>query len=39
MRFDVPPQDLDVPLSRMPTLPRSDFVLQRVRRARQCLTS
>jgi fatty-acid peroxygenase len=32
MTYEVPPQDLSVPLSRIPTLPRSGFVISRVRR-------
>ncbi|WP_424139811.1 cytochrome P450 [Roseomonas chloroacetimidivorans] len=33
MRYDVPPQDLSISLSRMPTAPRSGFVISRVRMA------
>ncbi|MDG4796118.1 cytochrome P450 [Micromonospora sp. WMMD1082] len=33
MRYDVPPQDLSVDLSRMPALPPSGFVVTAVRRA------
>ena len=32
MQYDVPDQDLHVPLSRMPTIPRSRFVMHNVRR-------
>lgn len=30
MRYDVPPQDLRIPLSRMPAIPRSGFVIRGV---------
>jgi fatty-acid peroxygenase len=33
MTYDVPPQDLRVPLSTMPAIPNSGFVLTRVRRS------
>ncbi|MEX2599522.1 MAG: cytochrome P450 [Dehalococcoidia bacterium] len=33
MRYDVPEQDLRVPLSKMPTAPKSGFVIANVRRA------
>lgn len=33
MRYEVPPQDLTIDLSRMPTVPRSGFVLRNVRQA------
>jgi len=33
MRYEVPEQDLRIDLSRMPTLPRSGFVISRIRRA------
>lgn len=33
IRYEVPPQDLSVPLSRMPTLPRSGMVIRAVRPA------
>jgi fatty-acid peroxygenase len=32
LRYDVPPQDLRIPLSRMPTRPRSGFVMTNVQR-------
>lgn len=32
MQYDVPEQDLAVPLSRMPTIPKSRFVMRNVRR-------
>nr|WP_240948306.1 cytochrome P450 [Planosporangium mesophilum] len=32
LRYDVPPQDLDAPLNRMPTRPRSGFVMANVQR-------
>ena len=31
MQYDVPEQDLEVPLSRMPTIPKSGFVIRNVR--------
>lgn len=31
MRYDVPPQDLRMPLSRVPAIPKSRFVIQNVR--------
>jgi fatty-acid peroxygenase len=31
--YEVPPQDLRFPLSRIPTFPRSGFVIARVKRA------
>jgi fatty-acid peroxygenase len=31
LEYDVPPQDLQVKLSRMPTLPESGFVISNVR--------
>lgn len=34
MRYDVPPQDLDVSLARMPAIPRSRFVIANVRARR-----
>jgi fatty-acid peroxygenase len=33
MEYDVPTQDLSIPLSRMPTAPRSGFVIDSVRSA------
>ena len=33
MQYDVPEQDLHVPLSRMPTIPKSRFVISNVKRA------
>ncbi|UEM05435.1 cytochrome P450 [Skermanella rosea] len=33
MRYDVPGQDLDIPLSRMPTMPNSGFVIASVKAA------
>ncbi|MDP0500058.1 MAG: cytochrome P450 [Verrucomicrobiota bacterium JB022] len=30
MRYEVPPQDLSIPLDQMPTLPRSGFIMRRV---------
>jgi fatty-acid peroxygenase len=35
MRYDVPPQDIGVDLTRVPTLPRSGFVMKHVRRLRR----
>lgn len=32
IRYEVPPQDLDVPLDRFPTCPRSGFVIARIQR-------
>jgi fatty-acid peroxygenase len=32
LRYDVPPQNLEVPLTRMPTRPRSGFVMTNVQR-------
>lgn len=33
MCYEVPPQDLHISLSRMPAIPRSQFVIRNVRRA------
>jgi fatty-acid peroxygenase len=33
IRYDVPPQDLRVDLTRIPALPASGFILSNVRRA------
>lgn len=35
MRYDVPPQDLGISLSRMPALPRSGFVMRNIRRSQR----